>query len=110
MWGRCNKYTPTLWFLGCGARMGLPPGVLFFSEVCFLSVGLSTSWVMLIPMTLTCLASSAYSLYLYTRVNHGGVSRLSLRSASRVRGLSLIFIMIGVYIIVSFRVIIECFC
>lgn len=98
-----------LWFARCVLRMGLPPGVLFFSEVFFLMGVFSTSWVLLIPIRITCFASAVFSLFLYSRVRHGGTSKLILRRRDRVSSFSFSFIGVGLYLVMGLRFIIEYF-
>ena len=78
-----------IWFLFCVINIGCPPRINFFSE-CILFCGIiGFSGELVYPLFLLCFLAAGYSLFLYSRVNHGYQSRRVLSFT----GLSLRFLM-----------------
>nr|BCS79998.1 NADH dehydrogenase subunit 4 [Monomorium triviale] len=59
------------WFLLCVSNFSFPFSLNFISEVLMLMVLLNWDLMMIIYMILICFFSSAYSLYLYSYIQHG---------------------------------------
>lgn len=61
----------SMWFMFRVVNMGCPPSINFFRE-CLLFCGiLGYSRVLVVPLFLLCFLAAGYSLFLYSRVNHG---------------------------------------
>lgn len=77
-----------IWFIFCAVNIGCPPSINFFSE-CFLFCSIiGYRRVLVGPLFLICFLAAGYSLFLYSRVNHG-YQRVAVLSYS---GLSVRFI------------------
>nr|YP_009262823.1 NADH dehydrogenase subunit 4 [Wasmannia auropunctata]ANI87497.1 NADH dehydrogenase subunit 4 [Wasmannia auropunctata] len=63
------------WFLLCSANFSFPFSLNFISEILILMVVLNWDFVLLGNLMLICFFSSAYSLYLFSYVQHGGGSK-----------------------------------
>nr|YP_009521628.1 NADH dehydrogenase subunit 4 [Anoplolepis gracilipes]AXP85349.1 NADH dehydrogenase subunit 4 [Anoplolepis gracilipes] len=59
------------WFLLCAANFSFPFSLNFFSEIFMISVLISWEMFIIIYMMMICFFSSAYSLYLYSYIQHG---------------------------------------
>ena len=69
----------SMWFIFCALNIGCPPSVNFFSE-CFLFCRImGFSSLLLVPLFLMCFLAAGYSLFIYSRVNHG-YQRFIIRS------------------------------
>nr|YP_010872922.1 NADH dehydrogenase subunit 4 [Pheidole fervida]WGV34111.1 NADH dehydrogenase subunit 4 [Pheidole fervida] len=62
------------WFLLCSANFSFPFSLNFISEILMLMVIMSWDNFMMVYLMVICFFSSAYSLYLFSYVQHGGVS------------------------------------
>nr|YP_010872909.1 NADH dehydrogenase subunit 4 [Pheidole taipoana]WGV34098.1 NADH dehydrogenase subunit 4 [Pheidole taipoana] len=62
------------WFLLCSANFSFPFSLNFMSEILILMMIMNWDNFMMIYLMLICFFSSAYSLYLFSYVQHGGVS------------------------------------
>nr|QBG38547.1 NADH dehydrogenase subunit 4 [Acropyga arnoldi] len=61
------------WFIFCIVNFSFPLSLNFFSEILLISVIISWVKIGMIYMMMICFFSSAYSLYLYSYVQHGSV-------------------------------------
>nr|YP_009905733.1 NADH dehydrogenase subunit 4 [Nylanderia flavipes]QGW36352.1 NADH dehydrogenase subunit 4 [Nylanderia flavipes] len=59
------------WFILCAANFSFPFSLNFLSEIFMISVVISWDTFMMIYVMIICFFSSAYSLYLYSYVQHG---------------------------------------
>nr|YP_009735148.1 NADH dehydrogenase subunit 4 [Acropyga myops]QBG38637.1 NADH dehydrogenase subunit 4 [Acropyga myops] len=59
------------WFMLCMANFSFPFSLNFFSEIFSISVIISWDIMLMIFMMLICFFNSAYSLYLYSYIQHG---------------------------------------
>nr|YP_009115389.1 NADH dehydrogenase subunit 4 [Myrmica scabrinodis]CEF49548.1 NADH dehydrogenase subunit 4 [Myrmica scabrinodis] len=59
------------WFLFCAANFSFPFSLNFISEILTLGVILSWDLILMIYLFIICFFSGAYSLYLYSYVQHG---------------------------------------
>nr|QBG38688.1 NADH dehydrogenase subunit 4 [Acropyga silvestrii] len=59
------------WFMLCMANFSFPFSLNFFSEIMMLSAIISWNMFSMIFLMMTCFLSSAYSLYLYSYIQHG---------------------------------------
>ena len=82
----------SIWFLFCVINMGCPPSINFFRECILFCSILGFSRGLLVPLFLLCFLAAGYSLFLYTRVNHGYQSA----GLYRYRGLRVRFMVIMV--------------
>nr|AWN56161.1 NADH dehydrogenase subunit 4 [Cardiocondyla obscurior] len=62
------------WFLLCVANFSFPFSLNFFSELMILMVILNWNLYMIMYLMMVCFFSGAYSLYLFSYVQHGGKS------------------------------------
>nr|YP_009967232.1 NADH dehydrogenase subunit 4 [Diaphanes citrinus]QEO18994.1 NADH dehydrogenase subunit 4 [Diaphanes citrinus] len=62
------------WFLLCSSNMAAPPSLNLVAEILLVNSIVSFSWLLMISFSLISFFSGAYSLYLYTQTQHGGVS------------------------------------
>jgi len=61
----------SIWFIFCAINIGCPPSINFYSE-CFLFCSIfGYRRLILLPLFLMCFLAAGYSLFLYSRVNHG---------------------------------------
>nr|YP_009734518.1 NADH dehydrogenase subunit 4 [Acropyga sauteri]QBG38676.1 NADH dehydrogenase subunit 4 [Acropyga sauteri] len=59
------------WFLLCVINFSFPFSLNFFSEIFLISVVISWDMIFMIFLMMICFFSSAYSLYLYSYIQHG---------------------------------------
>nr|YP_010872844.1 NADH dehydrogenase subunit 4 [Pheidole fervens]WGV34033.1 NADH dehydrogenase subunit 4 [Pheidole fervens] len=59
------------WFLFCSANFSFPFSLNFISEILILMIIMNWDMYMVIYLMIICLLSSAYSLYLFSYVQHG---------------------------------------
>lgn len=60
-----------IWFLFCAANIGCPPTINFFSECILFCRIIGFRGGLVVPLFLLCFLAAGYSLFLYSRVNHG---------------------------------------
>lgn len=60
------------WFFLCSANFSFPLSLNFISEIFILSVILSWDFIVIIYLIIVCFFRCAYSLYLFSYVQHGG--------------------------------------
>nr|YP_010304734.1 NADH dehydrogenase subunit 4 [Lepisiota frauenfeldi]ULM64007.1 NADH dehydrogenase subunit 4 [Lepisiota frauenfeldi]WEY05525.1 NADH dehydrogenase subunit 4 [Lepisiota frauenfeldi]WEY05538.1 NADH dehydrogenase subunit 4 [Lepisiota frauenfeldi]WEY05551.1 NADH dehydrogenase subunit 4 [Lepisiota frauenfeldi]WEY05564.1 NADH dehydrogenase subunit 4 [Lepisiota frauenfeldi] len=59
------------WFILCASNFSFPFSLNFFSEIFMISVIISWEKVMMVILMFICFFSSAYSLYLFSYIQHG---------------------------------------
>nr|YP_009735175.1 NADH dehydrogenase subunit 4 [Acropyga panamensis]QBG38663.1 NADH dehydrogenase subunit 4 [Acropyga panamensis] len=59
------------WFLFCAANFSFPFSLSFFSEIFMINVIISWDMIIMLFLMFICFFSSAYSLYLYSYIQHG---------------------------------------
>lgn len=64
------------WFLFCAFNIAAPPSLNLAGELILIIRGLSLSWVYSLCLGIMRFLAGAYSLYLYTRIQHGKVLSL----------------------------------
>ena len=72
--------TPTLsilWFLMLRANIAAPPSINLLSEIILITRTTSKDIILAIPIGVVRFLGAAYSLYLYSVINHGGLSTIS---------------------------------
>nr|QBG38536.1 NADH dehydrogenase subunit 4 [Acropyga acutiventris] len=62
------------WFILCVVNFSFPFSLNFFSEIFLVGVIISWDLIMMILIMLICFFSSAYSLYLFSYIQHGNLS------------------------------------
>ncbi len=87
-----------IWFLFCVINIGCPPSINFFRECILFCRILGHRIVLLFPLFIICFLAAGYSLFLYTRVNHGYQS-LGLYRYSGLRLRFLVTIVIRFFIL-----------
>nr|DAC76865.1 TPA_asm: NADH dehydrogenase subunit 4 [Tetraponera rufonigra] len=77
-------YLPTSslwWFLLCSSNFSFPLSLNFFGEITLLMSIISWNYGIMCVLAIICFFSSAYSLYLFSYVQHGSPSLVSLMSS-----------------------------
>nr|YP_010584255.1 NADH dehydrogenase subunit 4 [Lumbriculus variegatus]QLY89732.1 NADH dehydrogenase subunit 4 [Lumbriculus variegatus]UZT67744.1 NADH dehydrogenase subunit 4 [Lumbriculus variegatus]FAA04223.1 TPA: NADH dehydrogenase subunit 4 [Lumbriculus variegatus] len=67
-------FSPTMsmfWFLFMAMNMSTPPSINLFSEVLLITASTYISMNLMIPLALLTFMTAAYSLYMYSTMNHG---------------------------------------
>jgi len=64
------------WFLFCAFNIAAPPSLNLVGELILIISGLSVSWIFRFCLGIIRFLAGAYSLYLYTRVQHGKILSL----------------------------------
>nr|WOR80779.1 NADH dehydrogenase subunit 4 [Pyrocoelia sp.] len=64
-----------MWFLLCSSNMAAPPSLNLVAEILLINSVIFFSWLTLIFVFLISFFSGAYSLYLYSQTQHGGVNQ-----------------------------------
>nr|YP_009695356.1 NADH dehydrogenase subunit 4 [Diaphanes nubilus]QEJ81534.1 NADH dehydrogenase subunit 4 [Diaphanes nubilus] len=62
------------WFLLCSSNMAAPPSLNLVAEILLINSIVSFSWLLMISVSLISFFSGAYSLYLYSHTQHGGMN------------------------------------
>ena len=65
-----------IWFLIRVLNIACPPSINFLREVFLVGRVVFISWFYLLPLGLMCFFTAGYCLFLYCRINHGGVRKL----------------------------------
>lgn len=66
--------SPTLaiwWFLVLAANMAAPPSINLLSEILLITASISRNLILIIPLIIIRFLGAAYSLFLYSSLNHG---------------------------------------
>jgi len=74
-----NITIPTIsiwWFLICAANIAAPPSRNLLAEIILISISLTIDSIILLPVRIICFTAAAYSLTLYTALNHGPLNSL----------------------------------
>lgn len=87
-----------IWFLFCAINIGCPPSINFFSECLLFCSIIGFSMDLLIPLFLICFLAAGYSLFLYSRVNHG-YQRFGIRTFGGLRPRFMLPIVVRVVIL-----------
>jgi len=59
------------WFLLVCANMAAPPSINLLSEIILITGTMSQATILIFPLAIISFFTSAYSLFLYSRINHG---------------------------------------
>nr|YP_009695434.1 NADH dehydrogenase subunit 4 [Diaphanes pectinealis]QEJ81664.1 NADH dehydrogenase subunit 4 [Diaphanes pectinealis] len=62
------------WFLLCSSNMAAPPSLNLFAEILLVNSIVSFSWLLMLFVLFISFFSGAYSLYLYSYTQHGGMN------------------------------------
>nr|UXC95395.1 NADH dehydrogenase subunit 4 [Megaustenia imperator imperator] len=71
-----------VWFISLSVNMAAPPSLNLISELLIMPTLWMLSWLMVVVMMLMMLFSAIYNMFLYTSINHGGISKLMLPNLS----------------------------
>lgn len=73
----CTPTLSILWFLILRANIAAPPTINLLSEIILISRTISKNIILAIPLGIVRFIGAAYSLYLYSVINHGGLPTTS---------------------------------
>lgn len=59
------------WFCFAACNMAAPPSINLGAEILLISRSISSSFINILPLSIIAFIAAAYSLYLYTRTQHG---------------------------------------
>nr|AOY39378.1 NADH dehydrogenase subunit 4 [Psephenidae sp. BMNH 842687] len=62
-----------LWFLLVSSNMAAPPSLNLLGEICLINSLVSWSWLSMLSISLISFFSAAYSLYLFSYIQHGKI-------------------------------------
>jgi NADH-ubiquinone oxidoreductase chain 4 len=65
------------WFLLVCANIAAPPSINLLREILLITGTLSHATILVVPLALISFFTAAYSLYLFSAINHGWVRSLS---------------------------------
>nr|QXU60614.1 NADH dehydrogenase subunit 4 [Dendronereis chipolini] len=92
-----------LWFVMSAANMAAPPSINLLSEIMLITASMMTSLLNSVPLAIMSFTAAAYSLILYTSMNHGALSTsLNFLTQVNTRNLNVIFLhIIPVFALIS---------
>lgn len=73
-------FSPTFsifWFIFIAINIATPPSINLFREILLISASIALSLNLILPLALLTFLAAAYSLYIYSTLNHGSINSYS---------------------------------